>query len=617
MINNKLIKIVKDNQFDKGWTLFHPYDLPLGRNRFFKEVVISDVIKLITFSNTIDIILSDGCLSSRVVSEIEWANKYIKVNAIVKSEDIIKKYKSINFSSVTVDNSIDFNYIGVIGKETRYYMISDGYIEIDDSIEKVYFEKQNLSGDYSFLKTLSNLVIVSSELNKDYSELLKAAQKEKVNCILFVNTNAYNKKTFDYAKANGLDLFVSEFTRDGIILDCKDGNIKSLTLGKGGFFITYPIKDFFEYVGKEYKCDFHDDLVDTKKLTGQVYSCFNGSIKKLNIVDKKVIEIDVPIALMSDFVSETFDSSVVDKHNDYSADTMKVEYLFTLIPPLFDQSYKESSIYDTVHELTKAWNKVQTLKFEKIKSMYFDCLDEDFGLIHLLEEGESTTACLEKREKECDYKNYYSQIQVIKDLYKYYLDNLMEVCKNMFNSINEKSSETKFDKFDNEIAGYRQTISEKNALIEKGVDVLSNKRRVEILSKKIEDLLKLKEHFEGNSASRNDKDTSGFIQHCNDLLNGKKKQVNDDSIGNIVKPKDETKISKLESFADMYLVSIKKYIDDAYVVLLKLLDDVSIPEDYKVYDKKGSRYIIINNLSEFDSTKGLCEKFSLKCITRR
>ena len=62
----------------------------------------------------------------------------------------------------------------------------------------------------------------------------------------------------------------------------------------------------------------------------------------------------------------------------------------------------------------------------------------------------------------------------------------------MFNSINEESSGTKFDKFDNEIAGYEQTIKEKNELIKKDIEVLSNKRRVEILTRKINNLLELK-----------------------------------------------------------------------------------------------------------------------------
>ena len=60
MIENKKIIITKENTFDKGWTLFHPFDLNINRNRLFKETMISDVIRLITHSNEVNLILSDS-----------------------------------------------------------------------------------------------------------------------------------------------------------------------------------------------------------------------------------------------------------------------------------------------------------------------------------------------------------------------------------------------------------------------------------------------------------------------------------------------------------------------------------------------------------------------------
>ncbi len=65
------------------------------------------------------------------------------------------------------------------------------------------------------------------------------------------------------------------------------------------------------------------------------------------------------------------------------------------------------------------------------------------------------------------------------------------------------------------------------------------------------------------------------------------------------------------------MLAIKEYIDKAYELLLKLSLDVDIPEDYKVYDKNEERYIIINDLSEYESTKEICNKYNLKCIARR
>ena len=146
--------------------------------------------------------------------------------------------------------------------------------------------------------------------------------------------------------------------------------------------------------------------------------------------------------------------------------------------------------------------------------------------------------------------------------------------------------------------------------------MLSNKRRVEILSKKIEDLLALKKKFEGNTTSRNDKNQSSFIERCKQLLLDKHKELNDDSIGHIVKPKEETKLSKLESFVERYLLLIKDYLGKC-IIILEHLQIIKIPETYKVFDKDNTRYIVIENIEEFNTSKDLCKEYSLNCITRR
>lgn len=616
MIENKKIIITKENTFDKGWTLFHPFDLNINRNRLFKETMISDVIRLITHSNEVNLILSDSCLSSRIVNEIEWANKYIKLNIIAKDDSIINNYRKFSFNSKKVDSSIDFSYIGIIGKENGHFMISDGYTEIDDSLYKVYFQNKNLKGDYSFLNNASKLIIIDCDGKKDYSMVISAASQNKIPCYYAVNTRYFNNRIFNYSKENKIELLVSEYTQNGIIVVNRDNTLSCVTMTNNGFYLSYPIENISSFLGMEYKSGYYKDSIETDKLKGEIYSCYNGRIEKLNIIDKKIVPLNVDVEFMSDFVSETFDSSIVEKHNDYSAEAKKVEYQFNLIPPLFDSKYVESNIYDGIHELHSKWNNQQTLKIKRIKDDYNTFIDEDYGLIDFLLETEKFTKEFDERVEKCDYKNYYCWIKSVSDQFNKNRTSLLDICKNMFNSINEESSGTKFDKFDNEIAGYEQTIKEKNALIQKGIDVLSNKRRVEILTKKINDLLELKKHFESNSSSRNDKNLNAFIKRCEELLDGKHRVFNDDSIGNIVKPKEETKLAKLEAFVDNYLLSIRKYDDECLSTIDKLSNE-SIPEDYAVYDKKGQRYIIINDLQEYETTKHICDKFKLRCITRR
>lgn len=617
MIENKVIKIIKKNQFDKGWTLFHSYDLNIKKNRMYKTTTASDIVKLITFSDKIDIILSEPCLSSKIVDEIIWANQYANVNLIAKNDDIVNRYPNISFSSMMIDEKINLNYIGVVGKQNGYYLIDEGYKEIDDSIEKVYFHKENLKNDYSFLNNVSKLIVIDSDGKLEKTELIKETQKAEVDCYYFVNASAYTKKIFNFCKLNNVNLCVSSTTKDGIILHLKNDDLRVLSLYNGEFFITYSIDTIFEYIGQEYKCDYCDDVIDTNSIKEKSFSCCNGTIHQLEIKEIKEVKINTHIKLMSDFIEEKFDYSVIDKHNDYSSEAKLVEYQFTLIPPLFDETYEESSLYKTVCSLIESWNMIQVLQTDEIKKMYFDCLKDDFGLIKFLDESITLTKKLNIHKSECNYKDYYHHVKTAIDIYKYYKDSLLDICKKMFNSINKQSSETKFDKFDNEIEGYKLTIADKNNLIEKGIEVLNNKRRVENLTKKIDDLIKLKKHFEQSSTMRNEKNTSEFVQRCISLINGENMKVNNDSIGNIIKPKDETKISKLEFFVDANLLAIKEYIDKAYELLLKLSLDVDIPEDYKVYDKNEERYIIINDLSEYESTKEICNKYNLKCIARR
>ena len=109
MINNKLITIKKENQFDMGWTIFTPYRLPFYKNSRYKSLLISDVVRSITRSDKICIALSEECLASSIVKELEWVNKYTTIELIAKTEKIVARYSTISFSSVKINPDITFN----------------------------------------------------------------------------------------------------------------------------------------------------------------------------------------------------------------------------------------------------------------------------------------------------------------------------------------------------------------------------------------------------------------------------------------------------------------------------------------------------------------------------
>ena len=94
MISNKLVTIVKENQFDKGWTLFSPASFEVERNWQYKKVDLSSVVKLITFSTQVNLVLAETCLPSRVINELEWSNKYIKIIQVIVFEDNLHLFPS-------------------------------------------------------------------------------------------------------------------------------------------------------------------------------------------------------------------------------------------------------------------------------------------------------------------------------------------------------------------------------------------------------------------------------------------------------------------------------------------------------------------------------------------
>lgn len=71
MIKNKLITITKENQFDMGWTIVTPYQLPFYKNPRYKSLLVTDIVRAITRSDKVYIVLSEECLASAIIKELE------------------------------------------------------------------------------------------------------------------------------------------------------------------------------------------------------------------------------------------------------------------------------------------------------------------------------------------------------------------------------------------------------------------------------------------------------------------------------------------------------------------------------------------------------------------
>ena len=614
MIDNKTITITKENQFDKGWTLFHPYELGIAKNPMYKDVGISEIVNKITHCDKIDLVLSEPCLSSRIINEIEWANKYIKVNIVVKEQKIINTYSHISFSSKTIDSNIDFNYIGIYGKDNGFYMITDGYIELPKSLEESFLTTKGQTNTYSFLNRIEEILISDSNGNNKYESFIAKARELNIRCSYVTNIKTFNKNTYDSIKKQNITLLVSDRTVDGILIIGEDRSIQKLSLINGSVFILCPIEKVTSFIGDTYKCAFYQDNINVSSLKDNVYSCYGGKIKKLSIVERKDIRVDVYVKLMSDFMNGKFDSSIIDNHNDYSAEAKRVTYIFNLIPPKIDDTYVESNIYNNIRQMKKEWDANNNLNIDKIIKEHNSIINFDYGIPHFLPAFNNFSKAFDKRVNNCDYEGFYLWVKTGIGLYKTFNESLLDIIRAMFKSINSENESTKFESLDKDIEEAERLLREKQDLIDKGINVLSNQNNVDRLMRNIENYKKLKNEFKERSVNKNDKEAEMFINHCNDILNKNIKSEEEDSIGKIIN-KEETRLSKLETFVEQYLFDIKKYTDKCLQILMNL-EKENIPENYKVYDKSGERYIVIKDLSEYESTKKICNDFNLKCVTR-
>lgn len=616
MISNKIIKIYKSNIFDKGWTLFAPFCFDFNVNKKFVSNSSSDIVKIITYAKTINLILNCKCLPSSVVKELLWVNKYAKINIVAPNENIIEYYNNISFSSVTIDKNINFNYISILNDDFQCFFISNGFIKSDETVERIIFQKEtNQMNNFDFLKNVEKLILIDKNGDNDFSTLVTASKGKNIELFYVVDERSFSIKNFNYAKQLGINLLVGKIVNNGIISINKDLTISEIILGLQGSYIAYDIKDFSAFFNVLYKCCFYDNKINVKDIKNDTLFCYNGKLQKLYFEKKKIVNINVEEMRMNDFINEKFSSKICDSHNDYCLEFVDVEYCFNLIPPLINETYKVSKIYDPIDQLNIKINSISNLDINEIKKEYNSIIEKDVGFLSFFDFIVNFRKVFNEMVKNNRYKGYFKFLSESLNTYQNFLKNIQKYCCDIFLGINTRSSVTKFEEIDKEIGGYETTVSEKKSLIEKNIDVLSNKRRIEVLTNKINNLKLIKQGFIEKNDSINNKKEQNFAIFYQDVLN-EKESKNNESISGVLNRNIDEKYVKLTNFIKKNLFSIKIYTESIIVVLNELLL-IEIPEDYVVYEKDNKRFIVIDNLDEFESTKDICEKFNLSCLTRR
>lgn len=618
MINDKIITITKNNTFDKGWTIFAPYQMPVYKNRNYKEILVTDVVRAITKSYYVYIILKEPCLASSIVKELEWVSKFTEIELIAHNENIVARYQSIPFKKVSINPNLDFNYMSIEGNVSLSVMINDGYTETSGVLKSVYFDGKAMQGDYGFLSDAEDVLFAGNCFDGGYDTLYNECIRQGKRTYRIITKKEYSQSVFDDFNKSKTALLLSDFTKDAVIYFTGSGEIKQVVQAANGLFLDFPISKLNDYVGELYVClwQWHDKALSELDSLKNLYAWYGGRLQPYAMKDKLIIKQNVSILTMKEFVEESFDSSEVNEHNQYSAVAKSVEYQFTLTPPRFDLSYAYSPIYEPILRLHKDFKKCASFTFADMlqeKNVFFKINELD----SFAEKWDKFVKWLSQAVEKYCYLNYYKTIrqllQEVQELKEY----LMLIFENMAKEIYSQSSENKFDKFDDEILGYERQIEEKKALISQGIEVLASKRRIEVLERKIKELLLLKTKFEGSSFNRNSKTVDDFIAKCKGfLVSEKKTNASEESIGNVIQKSEETKAMKLEEFAAKWISSFNQFLLTAEGLLQELLG-VDIPEDYVLYERDGKRFIVIDELQEYSKTQDLCTHFNAKCLAGR
>ena len=616
MIQDKLVTIKKKNIFDKGWALFTPFQSGKIVNRNYQYIRANDIVKQITYAQSITLLLSEPCLSHKIVEELKWVDKYTKIYLTARTNSVAKIYEGINFAEVKVDGSLALNYIGIYGKDNKFcYFIEDGFQSTDDTVERLYsFDKENGSVDFSMLAGADKVYIVGNSFSTHQDSLFDFCSHNKAKAYFVKPKTDFCRADYDKYVHSSVGLIIADKTCDGVCVE-KDGKIYRCIIIKGQF-VCIEVESLKDYLSGELFVNLKKkEILSGEEIPSNVYMLHGGKVQPLKQKDCHIIERQMPISTMADFVAGKFNSSEVEDHNQYSAIAKSVEYRFTLIPPLFSESFAISSIYDGARTLLTEWQKCCTLPVESIERELaaFDGRERFTDLLQRIKNCNETVNYI---ISEFNYSNYKTIIMGFKNNLINDRQKLVDYCCDINGAISDQISGSQNSKIDEEIASYERTIREKEACIAQGIDVLQSKRRIDILMKKIEELNKIKSQFSSKQSASFEESKNEFACWCKKMLDGSLPRGGTDSVSSIVNGKEVTKKEQFNIFLQKWLKQIYELLDKL-IDLLGEMETIDVPEDYQIFEDKGQRYIAINDLTEFEDTKEIQKQYCLLCVARR
>ena len=432
MINNKVVTIIKENQFDKEWTLFTPCSLPRNINKSYSYMPTNDIIPIISKADYVHLILGRAGLPSSILNELKWVNKYIKFKLIAKSEEIKSAFSDLKFSDIVIDNKVDFNYLGIIGKENLFLIIDLDNIRVDDTFEKIFFENQNLLNSFN-LNGIKEIYVIDKHGSEEMLSFCQNVKDHKIPLIYICDKKIFNKSIYDNYSMLTKRIVVSDNNISAIFAVNNDESVLSFILQRGNFIpINFPSLDYI--IDKTY-VSLNKNLGD---LSGKpdIYTCYNGKLNNLNIVNNIDVNHKIKILDYKDFDNEVFDSSLTNNHNEYSNVAQQVTYNFELIPPIIDKSFKISSMYDEIFNLSRQWQEEKTkinIKDFNNKLLQLDSSNIFIETIIILKDIDAyLTEILFIKTTDytsmCSFKNYNQNMLYYRDFIAKFKENFMNNC---------------------------------------------------------------------------------------------------------------------------------------------------------------------------------------------
>lgn len=614
MIADKLITIKKENTFEYGWALFAPWYDFLRRNNNYQAVGVSEVVRQITFSKAVTLLLSEPCLPRKVIDELKWAEAYAKITLLARSNDVAAFYKELQFSSVKIEPSLSLNYIGIDGKDKKVcYFISEGFQRTNDSVERLFASSKEYEFDFSHFAEADKVIVLGDDAPYLF-QLFEYCRYNRIPAFLAKNIADFNKSNYDAYRNSTVGLLVAEHIGAGICVQ-KNGKLFHASCVNGQFVFS-EAADFDRWISGNIYCNLKKDVVlQNNELPQNAYVLHTGTIRPLLLKDWHIVEKVVQTETMADFVAERFDRNETENHNQFSAIAKCVEYRFVLVPPLLPSENTFSSLYQGAQDLLSQWKACYTIPVQTVRNALMEFQgNQDF--LAVLEHIEGSDVSVRNIIGKYHYQNYRSVFQIHKKRLAQDRNALLENCCALNAPIVVEINHSQTSGLDEEISGYEKTIQEKEACIEQNIDVLQSKRRIEILKHKIEELQKIKERLTTVQTSNTENSKQVFINYCEQLLNGIAAETNEDSVSSIVHGREQSKQERLNDFLQIWLKPVKDSLDKLIDLLAKM-ETIDVPENYIVYDHAKKRYIVIESEDEYLQTLQIQEKYHLQCVVRR